>query len=62
MTPMPPARALDAIGQFVLDITGGHHGFGPGIVRLAESLIDLLSPFLQESLLAYRAFFSQELH
>ena len=33
---MPPAaEALDAIGEFVVDVGGGHHGliaFGPGAV------------------------------
>ena len=54
------AEALDAVGQFVLDVGGGHHGYGPlGTGWLAESLVNSSSPFLEESLLACLAFFSE---
>ena len=46
--------------MFVVDIGGGHHGYGPlGTGRIVESFLDSPSPFLEESLLACRAFFSE---
>ena len=59
--PMPPAaESLNAIGQFVLDVGGGHHGYGPLRSRqIRETLVNSSSPFLNASLIAGRAFFSE---
>ena len=50
----------DAIGMFVVDIGGGHHGYRPlRAGRIVESFLDSPSPFLEESLLACGPFFSE---
>ena len=54
------AETLDAIGQFVVDIAGGHHGYGPlGTRWLPETLVNSSPSFLEDSLLACLAFFSE---
>ncbi len=54
------AKPLDAIGQFVMDIGRGHHGYGPlGPRHIDESLLNSSSPFLEDSLIAGLAFFSE---
>jgi hypothetical protein len=48
-----------AIGPFVVDIGGGHHGEGPlGPGSIVESLLDSPPSVLKGSLLACGAFFS----
>ena len=48
-----------AIGLFIVDIGRGHHGYGPlGSGSIGQSFLDSPSPFLEESLLACGAFFS----
>ena len=48
MAPMPPAaEALDAIGEFVVDVAGGHHGLfafrpGPILDAVEDSLLTLV--------------------
>ena len=57
------AEALDTTGQFVVDIAGGHHRYGPlGTKRLAKSLANLPWPFLVELLLASLRGFAGKLH
>ena len=49
----------DAIGLFVVDIGRGHHGYGPlGSGSIGQTFLDSPSTFLEESLLACGAFFS----
>jgi hypothetical protein len=43
-------------GVFVVDIAGGHHGYGPlGAGGVVQPLLDPRSPLLEESLVAYRS-------
>ncbi len=52
------AEPLDAIGQFVMDIGRGHHGYGPlGPRQIDESLLNSSSPFLEILLLRASRFF-----
>jgi hypothetical protein len=54
------SESFDAIGVFVMDIRGGHHGFGllgPGFIRETEA--NSPPAFLKDSLLASLAFFSE---
>ena len=47
-----------ALGVFVMDIGGRHHGYRPlGSGRIVESFLDSPPPFLEESLLACRPLF-----
>ena len=48
-----------AIGLFIVDIGRGHHGYGPlGSGSIGQSFLDSPPSFLEESLLACGAFFS----
>jgi hypothetical protein len=52
--------AFDAIGVFVMDIRGGHHGFGSlGSQFIREMEANSPPAFLEDSLLASLAFFSE---
>jgi hypothetical protein len=54
------AKTLDAIGQFVLDVGGGHHGHRPlGTGWLPKTLVNSSPSFLENSLLACLALFSE---
>src|SRR3954466_569577 len=54
----PGTEPPDATGLFIVDIGGGHHGYGPlGSGRIGESLLDSPPGLLEESLLACGAFF-----
>ena len=53
-------EAANAIGMFVVDVSGGHHGSRPfGAGRMVESILDSPPPLLEGSLLACGAFFSE---
>jgi hypothetical protein len=53
-------EALDAIGLFVVDIGGGHHGLGSlGSGQIGETAVDSPPSFLEAFLLASLAFFSE---
>ena len=53
-------EAFDAIGVFVVDIGGGHHGFGSlGLAYILETKTNSPPSFLELSLLAGLAFFSE---
>ena len=58
MAPMPPAaEALDTIGQFVVDVGGGHHGlvaFGPGPIHNAVE--DSPLALVEDSAVAFARF------
>ena len=55
----PGTESPDAMGLFIVDIAGGHHGYGPlGSGSMGESLLDSPPSVLEESLLACGAFFS----
>ena len=48
-----------ALGLFIVDIGRGHHGYGPlGSGRIGQTFLDSPSTFLEGSLLACDAFFS----
>ena len=50
------AEPLDAIGQFVVDIARGHHGYGPlGPRRIDQSFQNSPSPLLRVPLALLRA-------
>ena len=52
-------EATDAVSVFVVDISRGHHRYRPfGPRRIVESFLNSPSTFLEESLLACLAFFS----
>src|SRR5262249_57720983 len=49
-----------ALGRFVVDIGGGHHGYRPlRSGRIGEPFLDPPPPLLEESLLACRLLFSE---
>ena len=53
-------EAFDAIGVFVVDIGGSHHGFGSlGLAYILETKTNSPPSFLELSLLAGQAFFSE---
>jgi hypothetical protein len=53
------AEALDAIAQFIVNIARGHHGYRAfPLWRIGQSFQNSPLPFLEESLLACFAFFS----
>jgi hypothetical protein len=54
----PGTEAFDAIGVFVVDIGGGHHGFGSlANAYIRETEAKSAPSILKESLLACLAFF-----
>jgi hypothetical protein len=54
------AEPAAATGVFVVDIAGGHHGYGPlRARRVVEPFLDPPSPLLEGSLLACRSLFSE---
>ena len=58
---MPPALSPRyAIGPLIVDIGRGHHGHGPlGSGDIGQTFLDPPPPFLEGSLLACGAFFSE---
>ena len=49
-----------ATGRLVVDVGGGHHGYGPlGAGRIGEPFLDSPSPLLEGSLLACSPFSSE---
>ena len=51
---------FDAIGLFVVDIGGGHHGFGSlGFAYILETEANSPPSFLKDSLLASQTLFSE---
>src|ERR1700722_12968919 len=53
-------EATDTISMFIVDIARRHHRHRPlGTGRVVESFLNSPSPFLEESLLACRTFFSE---